>query len=142
MRKVIVLIFFIVTVSCSLIAQDGNKNSSVVISDARIDSLLQLHIDYNKKYPVIQGYRIQILKASGNDAMEVIEKSRSDFYAQYIDIPVYLTFQEPDYRVRVGDFRTRLEAEKFLKKIIRRYPGAWVIQDNINFPSLRNYNKN
>ncbi len=128
--------------SYNLFAQEGNENSSVVIGDARIDSLLQLHIDYNKKYPVIQGYRIQILKASGNDAMEVIEKSKADFYEQYANIPVYLTFQEPDYRVRVGDFRTRLEAEKFLKKIIRRYPGAWVIQDNINFPDLSNYNKN
>ena len=41
------------------------------------------------------------------------------------------------YRVRVGDFRTRLEAEKFLRKISRKYPGAWVIQDYINFPKYK-----
>jgi hypothetical protein len=56
---------------------------------------------------------------------------------KYSDANGYLTFDEPYYRVRVGDFRTRLEAEKFLRKISRKYPGAWVIQDYINFPKYK-----
>ena len=142
MNKIVVFIFIITCLSGSLFAQNNSESSSVITSDTRIDSLLQLHIDYNQKYPVIQGYRIQILKASGNDALEVIEKSKADFLKEHEDIPVYLTFNEPDYRVRIGDFRTRLDAERFLKKITRKYPGAWVIQDDINFPNLPNYNKN
>ncbi len=66
-----------------------------------------------KNNPVSQGYRIQIIKASGNDALTITEEARDEFTDKYIDIPVYLTFDEPYYRVRVGDFRTRLEAEKF-----------------------------
>ncbi|MFK5857248.1 MAG: SPOR domain-containing protein [Bacteroidota bacterium] len=142
MKKALVLIFFISVLSGGLFAQYDDENSSVIISDAKIDSLLDLHLEYNKKYPVFQGYRIQILKASGNEALEIIEESKADFSEKYNDVPVYLTFDEPDYRVRVGDFRTRLEAEKFLKKISRKYPGAWVIQDDINFPVLPKYYKN
>lgn len=120
----------------SIIAQDTHQNNSVVISDERVDSLVNLHIEHNKKYPVFQGYRIQILKASGNDALDLTEEAKTLFMEKYSDANVYLTFDEPYYRVRVGDFRTRLEAEKFLRKISRKYPGAWVIQDYINFPKI------
>ncbi len=123
-----------------MVAQDTQESNSVVFSDARIDSLVNLHIEHSQKYPVFQGYRIQIIKASGNDALTITEEARDKFTDKYIDTPVYLTFDEPYYRVRVGDFRTRLEAEKFLKKISRKYPGAWVIQDYINFPKLKNTN--
>lgn len=132
----------IVAVYGSSFAQSPNEGNSVVITDERIDSLLQLHIDHNAEFPVFQGYRIQILMASGNDALDLTEEAKEEFLEKYPDIPVYLTFGEPNYRVRVGDFRTRLEAEKFLQKISRKYPGAWVTQDNIHFPSLSKYKKN
>jgi hypothetical protein len=136
MKRYLSIILFIVFIATGMVAQDTQQNNSVVFRDSRIDSLIKLHIEHNQKYPVSQGYRIQIIKASGNDALTITEEARDEFTDKYIDIPVYLTFDEPYYRVRVGDFRTRLEAEKFLKKISRRYPGAWVIQDYINFPKL------
>lgn len=120
----------------SNMAQETYQNNSVVVSDTRIDSLVSLHIEHNEKYPVFQGYRIQILKASGNDALTLTEEAKTVFMDKYTDANVYLTFDEPYYRVRVGDFRTRLEAEKYLKKISRKYPGAWVIQDYIKFPKI------
>jgi len=135
------LIFLIVIVFGNLFAQNNSEYNSTVIGDDKIDSLVQLHIEYNRMYPVTQGYRIQILKASGNESLDIIEESETKFSEKYVDIAVYLTFDEPYYRVRVGDFRTRLEAEEFLKKINREYPGAWVIQDDINFPDLPKYNK-
>ncbi len=132
----------VVILQSKLVAQVPNEGNIVIISDERIDLLLKLHIDHNKEFPIFQGYRIQILMASGNDALDITEEAKEEFNEKYPDIPIYLTFGEPNYRVRVGDFRTRLEAEKFLQKISRKYPGAWVTQDNINFPSLSKYNKN
>ena len=51
-------------------------------------------------------------------------------------MPCYLIFQEPYYKVRIGDYRTKMEAEKFLNEIEQDYPNAFVVQDEINFPSL------
>lgn len=136
MKGLVGLIFFIVTIFSNLVAQNSDESGPVVVSDVRIDRLVQLHIEHNKKHPVFQGYRIQILMASGNDALDITEEAKTNFLKRHPDIPAYLTFDEPGYRVRVGDFRTRLEAEKFLEKINRKYPGAWVIQDYINFPNL------
>ncbi len=142
MKKIFGLLFIFTLLSSSIMAQNPTEGNAVVISDVRIDSLVQLHIDHNTKFPVFQGYRIQILMASGNDALDITEEAKSEFLEKYPDIPVYLTFGEPNYRVRVGDFRTRLEAERFLERIDRKYPGAWVTQDNINFPNLSKFNKN
>jgi len=140
MKGIIGLILFLVTLCSNMFAQSYEEYGSAVISDDKIDSLVQLHIDHNKKYPVVQGYRIQILMASGNDALDITEEAKTIFLEKYPDIPAYLTFDEPDYRVRVGDFRTRLDAERFLDEISRKYRGAWVIQDYINFPKYKNTN--
>ncbi len=70
-------------------AQNTNENNSVVISNARIDTLVQLHIEHNKKYPVVQGYRIQILMASGNDALDITEEAKTIFWKN-IPTPLHI----------------------------------------------------
>ena len=109
--------------------------------DSRIDSLLQLHIAYNAAFPVMPGYRIQLFMESGNTALENAKEIMERFEEKYDKIPAYITFGEPYYRMRIGDFRTRLEAIKFLDKIQRSYPQAWVVKDKINFPVLSTYQK-
>lgn len=116
--------------------QDGELN---IYADPRIDSLVQLHIAYNEAFPMLDGYRIHIFMETGNDGLAHAEEVKTKFEDKYTEIPAYITFGEPYYRVRVGDFRTRLEASKFLERINRKYPNAWVIRDKINLPSLPKY---
>ena len=134
MRKVL-LLSMLMLMGSLLMAQDSLTDfSGQFTGDARIDSLLQLHRMQNKKFPTMPGYRIQIYKESGNAALDSALSVRDHFEARYSDIPAYITFNEPYYRLRVGDFRTRLEAIRFLSKIKRRYPLAWEIKDEIHFP--------
>ncbi len=121
-------------------AQYDAPGSLRIQQDKRIDTLLQHHIEINKKiaenpnHDGIAGYRIQIFFDSGNNskamALEVIE----EFTEDYPEVGAYLTFGEPFYRVRVGDFRRKIDALGFLDKIGRKYPNAWIIKDKINFP--------
>lgn len=114
-------------------AQDSIRDfSNMYTGDARIDSLLQLNEMQNKKFPTIPGYRIQIFKGSGNNALNDALVVRDKFMAKY-HIPAYVTFNEPYYRVRVGDFRSRIDAIRFLQRIKRHYPLAWEIQDEVKF---------
>lgn len=64
----------------SLVAQSIEESDYVIVSDARVDSLVQLHIEYNKNHPVFQGYRIQILMATGNDALDITEEAKTKFF--------------------------------------------------------------
>ena len=123
------------------IAQQSDVETTIIKSDSRIDSLLALHIAYNEQHPVIDGYRIHVFIKSGNDALIDAEEVKLEFEEKYENVPAYITFGEPYYRVRVGDFRTRLEAEKFLQRINRTYPNAWVTKDKINLPVLPKYPK-
>jgi hypothetical protein len=49
----------------------------------------------------------------------------------YPEVSAYLTFKAPYYRVRVGDFRTKLEAEGFLFQLATNYPNAFTVPDRI-----------
>ena len=134
MRKAVTLLFALFVLTRLSGQSDGN-GSVHIYAEPRIDSLLDLHIAYNEAFPVMDGFRIHIFMESGNDALMHAEEEKEKFGELYEDVPVYITFGEPYYRVRVGDFRTRLEASNFLSKINRKYPHAWVIKDKINFPS-------
>ena len=138
MRKtgLIVFIFFVVSYASAQTEHTGELN---IYADQRIDDLLQLHIAYNETFPVLDGYRIHIFMESGNEALVTAQEVKEKFEEKNNDVPAYITFGEPYYRVRVGDFRTRLEASQFLQKINRKYPNAWVIKDKINLPSLPKY---
>lgn len=133
MKRLIVFLFF-ATLFANTYAQDeGNVQ---VIQDDRIDTLLVRHIELNERDPQIEGWRINIFFEAGNYSKRLAIEAKSEFVNKYTDVPCYLIFQEPYYKVRIGDYRTKMEAEKFLKEIEREYPNAFVIQDDINFPSL------
>ncbi|PKP30072.1 MAG: hypothetical protein CVT99_14930 [Bacteroidetes bacterium HGW-Bacteroidetes-16] len=117
-------------------AQTLYETDNSLIVESKVDGIVALHIAYNKAFPVFPGYRIQLLMESGNQALQEAKDLTVDFSEKYPETNSYITFREPYYRVRVGDFRTRLEAENFLSQISLNYPSAWVIQDDISFPSL------
>jgi hypothetical protein len=127
---------FIILTSFLLFFTGFSKAQNANHEDIRVEKLLQLHIAYNTAFPVMPGYRIQLFMESGNTALEKAEQVTAKFEEKHGNIPAYITFGEPYYRVRIGDFRTRLEAIKFLNMIQRSYPQAWVVKDKINYPSL------
>jgi len=51
-------------------------------------------------------------------------------------VPAYVSFNPPYYRVRVGDFRSEMEAKRFLNRIKYDYPNGWVVKTSISLPKL------
>jgi len=113
----------------------GNGQGAVIIhQDARVDSILQMHIAYNKQQKGIDGYRIQIFFDAGNNSLNRATAVAGQFQLLFPGDTAYISFSEPYYKVRVGDFRTRLDAEGFLQEILPDFPNAFVIKDKINYP--------
>src|SRR5512133_4062707 len=110
--------------------------SADVIRDPALDALVSRHILVNQYRNGITGYRIQIFFDSGNNSKTRGQSAYETFSARYPDVPAYLTFKAPNYKVRVGDFRTRLDAVRFLQQILPDYPGAYVISDQIRLPKF------
>jgi hypothetical protein len=134
MNKSIILILFLLIATFSIAQNEtGDVN---IIQDVRIDTLLSKHKTLSEYNPDIEGWRIEIFFESGNNSKRLAIEAQSEFISKYTETPTHLIFQAPYYKVRVGDYRTRLEAEAFLKRISGNYPNAFVVKDEIDFPKL------
>jgi len=78
------------------------------------------------------GYRIQLFSASGANAKKNALQSQSSFLQVYGSVPSYTMWSYPNWVVRVGDFRTRLEALEFHMQIRERYPASFIIKDEVS----------
>jgi len=136
MKQLIILIT--VFSSLAVCSQNNYFTGDVrVKGDSRIDSLIQRHIALNEKFPEIEGYRVMVFFESGNNSKDSALKVIERFHEDYPEIPAYLSYNSPYYRVRVGNFRTRMAGERFLNQIKGRYPNAWVIESSIEPPKLK-----
>lgn len=109
-----------------------------------IDELTSKYIHANQKVKAITGFRVQIFFDSGNNSRQAAEATQTKFRSRHSNVPSYLTFREPNFRIRVGDFRTRHEARGFMRQIQADYPNAFVIKDEIKLmtPFSNYYDKN
>jgi len=107
-----------------------------IIQDDNVDLLVSKHIKINELNQGIDGFRIQIYFDSGNNSKTNAKSIYDAFIAKFPNIRAYLTFKAPNYKVRVGDFRTKLDAQRFLNVIITEYPSSWIIADQINLPQI------
>ncbi len=112
------------------------RTVGVVIQDPRVTDLIDLHREVNRKINGMEGYRLQIFFDSGTDSKSRALEAASTFQQMFPEVSVYLSFQSPNYKVRVGDFRTRLDAIWFLQSIMIDYPNAFIISDRINLPKV------
>ena len=135
MRRVFFLGLFLIGALIGM-AQEVEEGHLNVIQDARVDTLVNKYIMVNEFDPDIDGYRIEIFFESGNQSKNMAIEAKSEFVNKYPEVPSYLLFQPPNYKVRVGDFRTKMEADKFLKEIKNDYPSAFIVEDKIAFPKL------
>lgn len=103
-----------------------------VIADSRIKDLNERKKESPTK---MDGYRVQIYFGNRNTAQE----KRGEFIRKYSDQSAYISYLAPNFRLRVGDFRTRLESEKFKNEIARSYPGSYIVKDKIELPPLRSH---
>ena len=107
-----------------------------VEQDARVDSLLKNHVCMNLRKNGTDGYRLEIFFESGVRAREMAMQTKTDFLRKYPEENAYIRFLSPNFKVRVGDFRTKHEAIKLKNTIRRDYPNAFVVKDIIQFPEL------
>jgi hypothetical protein len=116
-----------------------------IIQDSRVDSLISRYIIINKNiyrdyaYYGMKGFRIQIYGSSARNAREESNKVRAEFIIKFPDIISYQKYDPPGYfKIRVGDYRTKVEGTKSLLMIRKEFPDAIFVPDIINFPDLNN----
>lgn len=79
------------------------------------------------------GYRIRIFFDNKQDARVKSEKVAASFKAQHPGVAVYRAYENPYFKVTVGDFRSKEDARKFLNSIKGSYPSGFIVRERINF---------
>lgn len=116
----------------AIAAQNANQrtlsNNATLISNCDLDFLLSKHKENNEKTDEMEGYRIQIVYNSDRSA--VYEK-KSKVYQEFYEFKSYIVYDQPYYKLRIGDFETRLEARKYLEEVLNFFPTAFIVKDVI-----------
>lgn len=139
--KIIITCF--ICISCfSALAQTRGKVT--VIKNPQIDSLINKRLELSKKaaVPTIKrngpivaqvGFRVQIFY--GSDRRETFQE-QARFKGMYPKLNTYITYREPNYYLRVGDFRTRLDAQRLMNELKPMFPTLFIFREKINAPVL------
>jgi hypothetical protein len=94
----------------------------------RLDAILDTIATHNKSIKFTNGFRIQIYV--GNDR-KAADDAKIYTYQKYPDIFPYLTYQQPIYKVKIGDFLNRMDAERYFADVKELYPSAMILPDRV-----------
>ncbi|QHI38160.1 hypothetical protein IMCC3317_35470 [Kordia antarctica] len=100
-------------------AQQGEINIS---KDPKIDKLLTYQKEINQETDNDTRFKIQIFNGNLKNA----QRTKSRFEYKYSDIHASIKFETPNYKVWVGNFRTSLEADRYLAEVKETFPNAFV----------------
>jgi hypothetical protein len=132
MDRVLILISLLLWI-LKISAQDSTA-SVVVNKDPRIDLLVNKQIEINEvttrnSRRAAPGFRILVI--SSNDRNKVID-AKTKMYREFPELKAYMMYNSPFFRLKVGNFRERTDAEEYLSRIQRLYPtGVYIVPDTI-----------
>ena len=112
----------------------GGKYGEVeVVADPQIDQLLEVHKLYNIRHPKVRGLRVQIIQ---NTDRELVTKEKTKFLRYYPDINIYETYEQPFFKLRVGDFTHRFDAYRVLQMLKPDFKVAFIVPDMVKVSGL------
>jgi hypothetical protein len=115
--KYLVIGFAFLSFSIGSFAQDGIVT---VDQDSDIEKLLE----FKKDLKTVNLFKIQVYSGTRSGA----ETSKQDFLNVFNEWPVSMEFDSPNTKIWVGNFRSRLEADKALLKIKKKYHNAFIFE--------------
>ena len=122
-KKIILSALLLVSLASKTKAQDQIIS---VNQDHKFEQLLNEKRKINTSLTVNDSYKIQIFSGGSENT----KKTLTDFKQEFKDIDATIVFNTPNYKVWVGNFRTRMEAERNLVDIKKRYKNVFLIKPN------------
>lgn len=118
------LVIWTVIYSNPTLGQGSEKLRGTASATLGSDSSSKTALEEEK----ISGFRIQVYQGSSRVKAKEI---RDIAVLQYSKLGVYMGFRQPDFRVRLGDFRDRGEAQAYLQMLKGEFPAAFVVPDKV-----------
>jgi hypothetical protein len=127
--------FLFAVVSFFAVKSYAQDTTSVVVhKDPRLDMLINKQIEINEittrnSRRSAPGYRILVISSNNRNA---VTDAKTKIYRQFPELKAYMMYQAPFFRLKVGNFREREEAEIYLSDIQRLFESkAYIVPDNV-----------
>jgi hypothetical protein len=117
-RIVLVLLFAFYLCNSKSFAQSENE---------KINTLIEQKRAFNKENKSSVVYKIQLYNGNEEEAYKI----RRNFNTSYPEYKTTIMYKPPEWKTQVGDFKTRLEADRALNIIKKKFSGAIVLVDKI-----------
>lgn len=129
MKAYFLILFLACTAAVS--AQENPLNNPVQSqTQLKVTELVQKKAEYHRLTNGVQdGYRIKLHFGVERASAEALKEK---FSARFPEIACNLDYQQPNFVVLAGDFKTRLEAFESLKKIQTEFPNAFIVRGKVN----------
>ena len=136
MKKLFFLFILIPLLSVAQTDTTLSENGSIIsINEKGINALVRKYENILKAKKGVAGWRVQLMFKTKKEELKQLKIA---FIKLYPEIPAYLEYEAPYYRIRVGNCRTKLEAIKIKYLISKNFPGAYLVPEIINFSQLEN----
>lgn len=119
-KKIGLIAGFIGAFACILGAQEMQLNE-----EPKVAQLMKTWVSANRAEPKIEGWRVQIMASTDR---QQVEQGRNRFRAEYPEVAANWVQEQPYYKLRVGAFRTKQEAQAFIAALTG-WPGAYPAKD-------------
>lgn len=128
MKINVLITTFIVLAANYATAQDLPVGRINIKQDTGIALLLEKKKTDFLADSMVSGYRIQIFSTTDRRLwMQESDKLKT----LYPDLPVYMKYDAPNFKIRVGNFFNKLEAEPYFRLLIQQYPRLFIVPDKI-----------
>ncbi len=117
------------------VAQINAKKGVSIQQNASMQRLMQTDSTINAKRKGFVGYRIQIF-TGGSSKKEEAFAVKAKFLELFPNERAYVVYTIPDFRVRVGNFRTKIEATGLYKSCLKHFPNSYPVKTVIKFDDL------
>lgn len=148
MKKIIFLLILLAAGSISLRGQslemfkeqlqqpDARFQSRVIVREHDAAATIVRTLQVRPSGEKIRGYRIRIFFDNSQNARSLAESTRSRFREIYPDIPAYINYESPYFKVAVGNCITSEEAIILWGRIKDAFDRAFVIREDIPLSAL------
>lgn len=118
------LLYFFILSSFFCLTSQAQIGKTTVNVDPKIDQLLKEKRKINNGLFLNEGYKIQIYYGNSEDSKRKLQ----EFKREFIDLDGTLIFNSPNYKVWIGNFKSRIEVERLFLEVKKKYPAALIIK--------------
>ncbi|GAA3765311.1 SPOR domain-containing protein [Flavobacterium ginsengiterrae] len=117
-------VFLTLTLFTLAYSNHAQSQNLTLNQDPKFEQLLNDKRKFNTSISTNDSYRIQIFSGKSEEA----KKTLSDFKREYTNIDGTIIFNTPNYKVIVGNFKSRIEAERNLIDIRKKYKSVFLLK--------------